>query len=70
MRLIHCLVVWRILLRLKEIFESSFLPGDFHGDPADRIIVATARNKDLLLLTRDKKILSYAEEKHLYCLKV
>jgi PIN domain nuclease of toxin-antitoxin system len=23
--------------------ESSFLPGDFHGDPADRLIVATAR---------------------------
>ena len=24
-------------------YESSILPGNFHGDPADRIITATAR---------------------------
>ena len=24
--------------------ESSFLPGQFHGDPADRLLVATARH--------------------------
>ncbi len=50
--------------------DSSFLPGDFHGDPADRIIVATARINDLILLTRDRKILSYGEENYLYCLEV
>ncbi len=38
--------------------ESSFLPGSFHGDPADRIIVATARIGDLTLLTRDSKIIN------------
>lgn len=32
----------------------------FHGDPADRIIVATARVEKLILLTRDQKILDYA----------
>lgn len=58
------------LLTPEVAIESSFLPGDFHGDPADRIIVATARIKDLILLTRDKKILSYGEEKYLYCLQV
>ena len=50
--------------------ESSFLPGVFHGDPADRIIVATARINDLILLTRDKKILNYGEQSYVNCFKV
>lgn len=41
--------------------EASRLPQDFHGDPADRIIVATARTMNLLLVTEDKKILAYAK---------
>ena len=56
---------------LPEIaIESSFLPGEFHGDPADRIIVSTARINSLILLTRDKKILSYGEQGYVNCLKV
>ena len=56
---------------LPEIaIESSFLPGEFHGDPADRIIVATARINNLILLTRDQKILSYGEQGYVNCLKV
>jgi PIN domain nuclease of toxin-antitoxin system len=56
---------------LPEIaIESSFLPGEFHGDPADRIIVATARMSSLILLTRDQKILSYGEQGYVNCLKV
>ncbi len=39
--------------------ESCNLPGDFHKDPADRIIVATARTHNLTLLSKDKKILDY-----------
>lgn len=58
------------LLTPQIAIDSSFLPGDFHGDPADRIIVATARINDLILLTRDRKILSYGEENYLYCLEV
>jgi PIN domain nuclease of toxin-antitoxin system len=50
--------------------ESSFLPGEFHGDPADRIIVATARINDLILLTRDRKILHYGSEGYICCLEV
>jgi len=45
--------------------ESSRLPGAFHGDPADRILVATARRQGAILLTRDEKILSYGKAKHL-----
>jgi PIN domain nuclease of toxin-antitoxin system len=56
---------------LPEIaIESSFLPGEFHGDPADRIIVATARINNLILLTRDQKIISYGEQGYLDCLKI
>lgn len=40
--------------------ESVDLPGDFHADPADRIIVATARKHGAALLTRDEKIQGYA----------
>jgi len=39
--------------------ESCNLPGGFHKDPADRIIVATARIHNLTLLTKDKKIIEY-----------
>ena len=40
---------------------STRLPGEFHNDPADQIIVATARAHDCPLLTRDGKILRYPE---------
>jgi PIN domain nuclease of toxin-antitoxin system len=45
--------------------RSSRLPGEFHGDPADRILVATAREIGAVMLTRDGRILSYAAEGHL-----
>lgn len=41
------------------VIESTRLPGEFHRDPADQIIVATARVHDCLLLTVDEKILQY-----------
>jgi PIN domain nuclease of toxin-antitoxin system len=39
--------------------ESTQLPGEFHRDPADQIIVATARLYDCPLVTSDRKILKY-----------
>lgn len=39
--------------------KSSRLPGPFHRDPADQIIVATARVLDCPLLTADARILAY-----------
>lgn len=44
--------------------DSVNLPGSFHGDPADRMIVATARHHDLPLLTADRAILAYGAEGH------
>jgi len=41
------------------LVASTTLPGDFHPDPADRIIVATAIEHGLSLLTEDRKILDY-----------
>ena len=41
------------------IIESTHLPGEFHKDPADQLIVATARVKGISLLTADNKILDY-----------
>jgi PIN domain nuclease of toxin-antitoxin system len=43
----------------KVASESCKLPGEFHKDPADRIIVATARINNLTLITKDKKIINY-----------
>jgi PIN domain nuclease of toxin-antitoxin system len=39
--------------------ESTRLPGEFHRDPADQIIVATARTNKCPLITSDHKILNY-----------
>jgi PIN domain nuclease of toxin-antitoxin system len=39
--------------------ESSQLPGEFHRDPADQIVVATARTYDCPLVTSDGKIQKY-----------
>lgn len=39
--------------------ESYELPGEFHRDPVDRMLVATARVLDLTFLTADERILSY-----------
>ncbi len=39
--------------------ESESLPGEFHRDPADRMIVATARKHGAPLLTMDEKIRNY-----------
>ena len=50
--------------------ESSQLPDGFHGDPADRLIVSTARLHELTLLTRDEKILDYAKKEYLDAIAV
>ena len=50
--------------------ESSRLPGDFHGDPADRLIIATARKLDATLVTRDTAILQYSDQGYLKAIKI
>ena len=44
--------------------DSVRLPGGFHADPADRLIVATARHWGVPLITADQTILAYAAEGH------
>jgi PIN domain nuclease of toxin-antitoxin system len=40
--------------------KSVMLPGDFHRDPADRMIVASAREKGVPLITGDERIRKYS----------
>ena len=42
--------------------QSSRLPGTPHGDPVDRLLIATAFEENLVLVTCDKKILEYSSE--------
>jgi PIN domain nuclease of toxin-antitoxin system len=46
------------------LVASSYLPAPLHNDPADRIIIATAREHDLTIITRDKAILAYGTAGH------
>lgn len=67
-------VVARAGARLAELgprvlVASTELPGELHRDPADRIIIATAREYGLRLVTRDRKILDYAARGHVMALE-
>lgn len=44
---------------LETVQEAFSLPGEFHRDPADRFIVASARLRNMCVLTADRKILDY-----------
>ena len=50
------------------LIASSFLPAPIHRDPADRMIIATARALDLTIMTRDRLILEYASRGHVRAL--
>ena len=44
--------------------DSTRLPGEPHGDPADRMIVATARRHAATLITDDARVLAYSAAGH------
>ena len=44
---------------------STQLPGTVHGDPADRMLIATAALRSVPLITADRLIVAYAQETHL-----
>ena len=46
------------------LIASSFLPGKAPRDPADRIIVATARDLGATIVTRDHSLLDYGKQGH------
>ena len=43
---------------------ASWLPAPLHGDPADRLLIATARHLGMQIVTRDTKIIAYAATGH------
>ena len=49
---------------------ASRLPGSLHGDPADRILIATARQLDLTLVTADRQLKAYGQAGYLKLLAV
>jgi len=51
---------WSVLeIDLLTVQEAFSLPGEFHRDPADRLIVAAARVNQLHVVTSDRKIRDY-----------
>ncbi len=46
--------------------ESTRLPGRFHKDPADRLIVALARTLSAPLVTSDRRIRGYRHVKTIW----
>ncbi len=47
-------------------YRSTMLPKPFHNDPADQIIVATAREENATILTKDERILAYKNVQSLW----
>ena len=52
------------LSRPATVIDSVNLPGEFHTDPADRFLIATARAQRAVLVTRDEKIIKYSATGH------
>lgn len=50
------------------LIDSSFLPGEPPRDPADRILIAAAREHEHTIMTRDRIILDYAKAGHVRAL--
>ena len=41
---------------------AAMLPSEIHNDPADRFLIATARNRGIPLVTSDRRIIDYAAQ--------
>ena len=76
LRLKHAFAEWKNLslanldaetigLTHEIAWDAYNLPGKFHNDPADRVLVATARIERLTLMTADDLILKYPHIKAL-----
>ncbi|MDE0308226.1 MAG: type II toxin-antitoxin system VapC family toxin [Acidiferrobacterales bacterium] len=52
------------LLSPRILVNSWELPGTPPNDPADRIMISTARTLNLSIVTRDKPILDYSSQGH------
>lgn len=55
-----------VSLDVATAVESTRLPGEFHKDPADRMIVSLARHFNVILITADEKISAYRHVRTLW----
>jgi PIN domain nuclease of toxin-antitoxin system len=53
-------------LDFKVFYRSTTLPQPFHSDPADQMIVATARLRDATIITKDKLLQDYPHVKSVW----
>jgi PIN domain nuclease of toxin-antitoxin system len=51
------------------MIESVHLPGELQGDPADRMLTATARVLGATLVTKDDRLLRYSKLRHVRALE-
>jgi PIN domain nuclease of toxin-antitoxin system len=49
-----------------DALESTLLPGDFHKDPVDRLLIALARRLDCPIITPDKAMRAYRHVKTIW----
>lgn len=56
--------IYEAPLTSATMIASSFLPGSYHRDPWDRILIATARETGARILTSDRALLAYSTEGH------
>lgn len=47
-------------------YKSTILPGKFHDDPADQIIVSTAREENAVIISKDERIRKYSFVKSIW----
>jgi PIN domain nuclease of toxin-antitoxin system len=47
-------------------YRSTILPPPFHDDPADQIIVATAREQNATIISKDMRIRAYGQVRALW----
>ena len=56
-------------LTAEIMIESVHLPGEVHGDPADRMLAATARVLGATLVTKDDQLIQYSRQRHVRALE-
>jgi PIN domain nuclease of toxin-antitoxin system len=62
--LIQGLGVWELTRPI--LVHSCALPQPFHGDPADQLLIATARRHGAVVVTKDQRIRGYAHVQSLW----
>jgi PIN domain nuclease of toxin-antitoxin system len=63
----NLLMLGHLAVTTDVAIEAYSLPIPFHRDPADRLLVATARMHNLVLLTADERILRYHSVRKMDC---